>query len=405
MKKKIKKLLVGVCPILLLSLLLIGALAGATDFFIPDSLSLCEGEEARFGSFCEIEPGEVISVGRFSISQNARVKLFGILPLKNIRLDTYENLRLIPGGDVFGLRVAFHGVMVTGISEITTEGGGKSCPAASAGLRCGDIILSINGTPCQSVGDFTERIGSSGGETLTLSVKRQAANLTLSLTPIFSSNEGGYRAGIWVKDSAAGIGTVTFIDPKTGAFGGLGHGIYEAESGTLLPVLRGAVMEVDLSGVQAGRSGAPGELRGHLLENKQGSLLSNTDCGVFGILTDSKEKKAEALPIGLSGSVEVGQATVLCTLEDGVCERYTIEITEIRKNESLTKSFCIKVTDPRLLAVTGGIVQGMSGSPIIQNGRLIGAVTHVLINNPQAGYGIFIENMLQSMPDSIRPAA
>ncbi len=403
--KKIKKFLSAVCEVLLLALVITTLGVGLADFFIPDLISVSEGEKPNLGVFCDIEEEEVLDVGRFSTESRAKVKLFGILPLKDIRLTTYDRLRLIPGGEVFGLKVAFSGVMVTGISEITTSDGGKCCPAASAGLRCGDIILSIDSTPCKAVATFTERIAASNGRPLTLSVKRGEEALTLTLSPVFSQSEGGYRAGIWVKDSAAGIGTVTFIDPETGAFGGLGHGIYEAESGTLLPVSRGTVTAVDLTGVQSGKAGAPGELRGHLEEEKLGSLLSNTDCGVFGVLAGKEKVEKEPIPIGLSSTVKVGPATILCTLEDGKTESYAIEITELRRGDSLTKSFCIKVTDPRLLAVTGGIVQGMSGSPIIQNGKLIGAVTHVLINNPQSGYGIFIENMLRSMPNAIRPLA
>ncbi len=401
--KKIKKILSAVCPILLLALVVLTLGVGLADFLIPDLVAVSEGEKPNLGVFCDIEEGEVIGVGRFFADQRAKVKLFGILPLKDIRLTTYDRLRLIPGGEVFGLRVGFSGVMVTGISEITTSDGGKCCPAASAGLRCGDIILSIDNTPCKTVAVFTERIAASNGKPLTLSVKRGEETLSVTLSPVFSQSEGGYRAGIWVKDSAAGIGTVTFIDPETGAFGGLGHGIYEAESGTLLPVSRGIVTAVDLTGVQSGKAGAPGELRGHLEEEKLGSLLSNTDCGVFGVLAEKEAAAREPIPIGLSHTVKTGPATILCTLEDGKKESYTIEITELRRGESLTKSFCIKVTDPRLLSVTGGIVQGMSGSPIIQNGKLIGAVTHVLINNPQSGYGIFIENMLRTMPSAIRP--
>ncbi len=403
--KKIKKILSAVCPILLLAFVVLTLGVGLADFLIPDLVSVSEGEKPNLGVFCDIEQEEVIDVGLFSTDSRARVKLFGILPLKDIRLTTYDRLRLIPGGEVFGLKVGFSGVIVTGISEITTNDGGKCCPAASAGLRCGDIILSIDNTPCKTVVAFTEKIAASSGKPLTLSVKRGEEALTMTLCPVFSQSEGGYRAGIWVKDSAAGIGTVTFIDAETGAFGGLGHGIYEAESGTLLPISRGTVTAVDLTGVQSGKAGAPGELRGHLEEEKLGSLLSNTDCGVFGVLAGKEETKSEPIPIGLSNTVKIGPATILCTLEDGVRECYAIEITEIRRGDNLTKSFCIKVTDPRLLSITGGIVQGMSGSPIIQNGKLIGAVTHVLINNPQAGYGIFIENMLRSMPSAIRPLA
>ncbi len=404
--KKCRKFLSLVCPVLLFALILAAGAVGLTDFLYPDSLSLFRGESLPGGGLIRVREEETLAVGQYATASRASVSLFGILPVKEIRVNTFEDLKLIPGGDVFGIRIALGGALITGISEIGTEDGGSICPARAAGLRQGDLILSVDGTAVGNAWNFSELIAECGGKSLTLRVRRGKEELTISLTPRQMGKDNRYRAGIWVRDTAAGIGTVTFADAATGAFGGLGHGVYDPDSGALLPLVRGTVLNVGLSGVLPGTAGDPGELQGHLLNEKTGSLLSNTDCGVFGVFSSLPERmqKTEAVPIALSSSVKPGPAEILCTLENGVRKRYRIEITEIRRGkEPLTKNFSIRVTDEELLAATGGIVQGMSGSPILQDGHLVGAVTHVLINDPTAGYGIFIENMLFAMPDSIRP--
>ncbi|MCQ2386251.1 MAG: hypothetical protein MJ078_06220 [Clostridia bacterium] len=208
---------------------------------------------------------------------------------------------------------------------------------------------------------------------------------------------------MWVRETATGIGTVTFISPETGAFGALGHGVCDSETGSLVPMSRGTVTEVELSEIVKGEKGTPGELRGYLTERKIGSVLTNTDCGVFGVFT-KVPGSGTPIPVGSSGEVKTGKASVLCASDGGEVKEYGIDITEIRR-QGQTKSFTIKVTDPELLAKTGGIVQGMSGSPILQNGKLVGAVTHVLVNDPTSGYGIFIESMLSVMPETLAPAA
>ncbi len=401
--RKLRNYTAAVCLFLLFSLIFTAMTVGLADFFIPDSLSVFEDEEAPLGRIGTLEDMECVAVGQFGTTATATVRLLGVLPIKRIEVNTFRRLSLCPGGEVFGIRIALGGAMVTGLSEVTPTAGEASSPGKEAGLRRGDLVTEVDGVSVSGAAVLTEAIASSGGRPLRLTVKRGKENLTITVTPIFSASAGGYRCGIWIKDTAAGIGTVTFVDPHTGAFGGLGHGIYDTEAGRLLPLSRGTVMEVGLTGVSPGAAGDPGELRGHLTDRKTGSLLSNTDCGVFGVFSSPRVSEGDAIPIALSDAVVCGPAEILCTLHDGERRKYGIEITEIRGGSSMTKSFAIKVTDPALLNETGGIVQGMSGSPILQNGCLIGAVTHVMINDPTAGYGIFIENMLRSMPESIRP--
>ncbi|MBQ2718709.1 MAG: SpoIVB peptidase [Clostridia bacterium] len=389
--------------LLLLSLLLIAGVARVADAYIPSAVSVFRGEEPSVPAGITLCPeGEGESRGAVT-TQTATARLFGVLPVKRVKIQSYEARELCPGGGVFGLRIRLGGAMVTSLTAVGGQDGREHRPGREAGLLCGDLITAVDGARITTAEELSRAVAASEGRALSLTVKRGERTQTLSLTPVFSVAAGAYRAGLFVKDQAAGIGTVTFIDPETGAFGGLGHGVYDSETAALLPIERGAVTGVALSGVVAGVPGTPGELRGHLTDEKTGTLLSNTDCGVFGILA-AEAPASEPIPIGLSSSVHVGAASIRCTLSDGVCEEYGIEITEIRKDGGSTKSFCIRVTDARLLERTGGIVQGMSGSPILQDGKLIGAVTHVMISDPTAGYGIFIENML-SVAEEARRAA
>ncbi len=209
--------------------------------------------------------------------------------------------------------------------------------------------------------------------------------------------EDGAQLGVTVRDSAAGLGTITFRDPENGAFGGLGHGICDAETGEVIGMKSGEVTGVLLGGIVRGESGKPGELRGVLRGDSRGLLTENSECGVFGVLKTPVDKSA-AIPVAHKNEVHDGAAQIICTLSDGNKASYSVEIGEINYESEGTKSFTVRVTDDALLRISGGIVRGMSGSPIIQDGRLIGAVTHVLIADPQRGFGIFIENMLDAMP-------
>jgi stage IV sporulation protein B len=206
--------------------------------------------------------------------------------------------------------------------------------------------------------------------------------------------DGEYKLGLTLRDSAAGIGTVTFVDPETGTFGGLGHGICDGDSGEVVPMESGEICGVVLGGVHKGESGKPGELCGILNETTVGSLTKNSECGVFGTVDSTKIKTRDAIAIGRRDEVAEGEATIISTIKNGKSAEYKIKIHDIDRTSTGSKSFKITVTDPTLIALTGGIIRGMSGSPIIQNGKLIGAVTHVLVADPTEGYGIFIENML-----------
>ncbi|MGM9681641.1 MAG: SpoIVB peptidase [Eubacteriales bacterium] len=309
---------------------------------------------------------------------------------------------LIPGGMPFGVQLQTKGVLIVGMSPVNPQGDGV-CPAEEAGIAVRDVILSIGDREVDSVSKVAEILAASGGKELTLTVERAGKRMEKHLKPIRSDKDGIYRAGIWIRDSAAGIGTVTFLCPKSHGFAGLGHGICDPDTGTLMPMSRGSVMNVVIGSVQKGREGSPGELRGYFSGERVGALLGNTECGAYGMLSVLPKNLGDPIPVGNASEVHTGDAYILCTLDDSQSvKKYPIRITKIFDRKRENKNFLVEVTDRDLIAQTGGIVQGMSGSPIIQDGKLIGAITHVMVENPKQGYGIFIENMLERMPELLR---
>ena len=293
-----------------------------------------------------------------------------------------QSLLLVPGGGIFGAKVKQ--------SYVTVQN-----PGDLRELKVGDKIISVNGQKITSVQDVKSAILNLGSSDVTLVCERDGKELTVKVKP--KQTDGEYKLGIVLKDGAAGIGTITYIDPKTGEFGGLGHGICDTDTGEVIDFSEGQVTGVILSGVKKGEEGKPGELSGLLTDKINGTLYANTECGVFGkmdTIPDSLQKAA--IEIAHRDEVHDGEATILSTVKVGAVKEYKIEISHINTASTGTKSFKIKVTDPTLIAITGGVVRGMSGSPIIQDGKLVGAVTHVMVANPTEGYGIFIENMLNA---------
>ncbi len=310
-----------------------------------------------------------------------------------------KDLKVYPGGVPFGVKFLTEGVMIVGLAEVSS-GGKTICPAKVAGLTVGDVILKINDKVPESAGSLSELLQKTQSAPLKILYRRGGKQSTTTLIPVRSDAENRYSTGLYVRDSGAGIGTVTFVIPKTYAFAGLGHGICDAHTGDLIPMQRGSVVDVTISGVVRGLSGAPGEVKGYFSSGKTGTLLGNTHCGVYGVLANLPQKlPMQPISLGLRNELSEGSAYIYTMLDSDCPQRYEIEISEIRRDSTDNKSFTIKVTDKALIAKTGGIIQGMSGSPIIQNGKLVGAVTHVLINDPTCGYGIFIENMLNQMGD------
>lgn len=292
-----------------------------------------------------------------------------------------SNIMLCPGGDVFGVKIRQRNVSVAE---------SRGVPALSPG----DIILSINGTKIQSSNDVKKVMSKCNGDSVTIRAMHKGSEIGIEIRPTLE--DGEYKLGLTLREGAAGIGTITFIDPKTGLFGGLGHGICDGDTGEIVDMQSGEVCGVVLGGVHKGECGKPGELCGILTDEHLGTLTSNNECGVFGIITDTSLIQGEQIGICPKDEVSAGEATIFSTIKNGKMAEYKIEIYDIDKSSDGSKSFRIRVTDPTLKALTGGIVRGMSGSPIIQNGKLVGAVTHVMVADPTEGYGIFIDNMLSA---------
>lgn len=303
---------------------------------------------------------------------------------------------LYAGGIPFGVKFFSRGVVVAGFCDVPASTGAEN-PAQRAGLQKNDVILSVNGKEPESCEDFLAMIEASRGKALDIVFERNGERKETKLYPVYSGEEGRYRSGLFIRQGGAGIGTVTYIDPQTLSFGGLGHGICDAESGTLMPMSHGVVMDVNINGLIKGKNGAPGEIKGSFSSVRRGVVHSNTECGVFGMFSAlPKNFEPKEYPIATRSEVREGKAYILCTLDgSGTAEQYEIEISAINRASRDNKSFTIKICDTALIEKSGGIIQGMSGSPIIQNGRLVGAVTHVMISDPTVGYGIFIENMLE----------
>lgn len=306
---------------------------------------------------------------------------------------------LIPGGNSVGVKMDVKGVLIVGLEEIQNEQKQFVNPGLEAGLEIGDTILEINGIKVYRAQEVINTVNEIRGD-LKLKVRRKDRTINLKLTPVKSAYDGTYKLGVWVKDKTAGIGTLTFYDPTTGRFGALGHGITDAETGKILSVAEGELVNSRVESVKEGKAGTPGEIRGIFYEAEAplGELEKNTEYGIFGNIYTGIENSVYKNPLVVAtrDQVRKGPAEILTTIKGNKVERFAIEIEKVNDQKAAdTRSMVIRVTDQRLLDETGGIVQGMSGSPIIQNGRLIGAVTHVFVNNPGKGYGIFIDWMLQ----------
>lgn len=399
---------------------LMGMLYYYVDSSIPSVIHLRAGEEESFHLGVPAR-GEIVSVsesGESNIPAGAvnidlsrtvtlktaedsayamQVKLFGILPFKQVGIQTIEAQELIPVGSPIGIYVKTDGILVVGTGEFKGEDGTEYSPSRYI-LKSGDYIRKVNGETVTEKDDFIQRIEQCGGKEVILTLERDGEFLELSIKPEKDAT-GDYKIGAWVRDNAQGVGTMTYIDSR-GNFGALGHGITDVDTSTLMHMEDGTLYETDIVDIKKGTTGTPGEMTGMIVYSDDrilGDITSNSSKGIFGICNPKALAMGtrEALPIGLKQEIKLGRAQILCTV-DGSAKYYDVEITALHlDHDNVNRGIELKVTDPKLLELTGGIVQGMSGSPIIQNGKFVGAVTHVLVQDSTKGYGIFIENMLE----------
>lgn len=373
------------------------------DFSVPMEASIM-GEEAAGVLYVNQEPlsEDVINIdllNPFSVSSESlgeyevQLKLFGLFPIKEISLEVIEELEVIPGGDVIGLQIETDGILVLGTGVVTLKDGSNVEPAKGL-LKSGDYIVGINGKMGVTREDLVNSISV---EQIDLTVNRNGQLVQVELQPV-KDYSGKYKLGAWIRTDAQGIGTITYVT-SNGKFGALGHGITDVDTGLLMAIDSGKLYDAEVLSVVKGKNGTPGELIGIIRQSgisQIGEITENCSKGIYGQMKLGMVDEEEAVPIALKQDIEPGAATILCQVDSEVKE-YDIEIERIelgRTNDN--KGLVIKITDEELLKKTGGIVQGMSGSPIMQNGKLIGAVTHVLVNDPTRGYGIFIENMLEN---------
>ena len=319
------------------------------------------------------------------------VSAFGLFPIKTAKVTVTQRRYVTLGGNIFGIRLYTKGVLVVGCDDVQTDKGPIN-PAQRAGIKKGDIILKINGSSVSRNNDIASAVEKSGGETIELTVKRGESIKSVTLLPARSASDGKLKAGIWVRDSSAGIGTMTFFDEKNGMFAGLGHAVCDVDTGERLVISGGDAVNACVKGCYKGTQGTPGELCGVFTKGEIGVLYENCDKGIYGAYDTLPSSKS--VPVALVDEVKEGKAQIVSTVDDNGPQYYNIEITKIYSKTEQQRNMVIKVTDKRLLEKTGGIVQGMSGSPIVQNGMLVGAVTHVFISDPTQGYAIFAQTMI-----------
>lgn len=322
------------------------------------------------------------------------LKLFGIIPVKEVTVTEKAEQKVMVSGEVFGIKLYTDGVIVVGIQEVQTDSGKKS-PSGSAGIEVGDIIVAIDGENVYTSDQVQSILGANNGGSFEVKIKRGERYRDYTVTPVYCEREGCYKAGMWVRDSTAGIGTITFYNKQSGIFAALGHQINDIDTKEIMPMLDGEAVKATVSKIEKSTRGTTGSLECDFTNQTLGKLLSNTDCGIYGAYAEISEC-AKEYPVAAIQEVKKGKATLISTVEKGQPKKYEIEITHIGFNENnREKNMIVKVTDKDLIDKTGGIVQGMSGSPIIQNGKLIGALTHVIVGNPQKGYAVFAQTMAE----------
>ena len=395
-QKKYRKFLWYALVGTLLSLFIL--IYGTMKDHIPDEIFVYADEETDWETFFQeplISYDETVEVSQNG-SYQIRCKWLGVLPLKTIKVHTVEKQEVLVSGSPVGIYMETKGVLVIDSGEITDREGIRRTPAEHI-IQSGDYICEIDGKVLTGKRQLMQLVRENQGEPMELQVIRHQETIKLEMTPV-ETEDGSYKLGIWVRDNIQGIGTLTYVEPN-GTFGALGHGISDADTGERLEISDGDLYRADILSIRKGTAGTPGELRGvinYREENRIGTICGNSQYGIRGQMEPGKYTESmKKIPTGLKQEIQTGKAEIRCDIGAGIRE-YQCEILEIDSNARDTnKCFVLRITDDDLLSRTGGIVQGMSGSPVLQNGKLIGAITHVFVNDPTKGYGIFIENMME----------
>ncbi|MDQ1909513.1 SpoIVB peptidase [Paenibacillus sp. GD4] len=353
-----------------------------------------------------------ISVESYKAGQaEMKLKLFGKIPLKTVKVNVVPDLKVIPGGQTIGVKLKSAGVLVVGHHLVSVAEDKKISPGEEAKIQLGDLIVKMNGKAITDVSKVADLVKAAGEakKPLELTVQRNGQTIDIPLQPAYDVVDKAYRLGLYIRDSAAGVGTLTFYAPDQGVYGALGHVITDMDTQTPIVVGGGEIVHSNVTSISKSQNGEPGEKRAQFSKESKvlGNIEKNTQFGIFGKMYGAPDHSLtnQALPVAFAEEVKEGPAQIYTVLGGQKVEKFDIEVVHVAKQDfPATKGMVIKITDPRLLDKTGGIVQGMSGSPIIQNGKVIGAVTHVFVNDPTSGYGCFIEWMLQDAGIMLRPS-
>ena len=337
------------------------------------------------------------TAGTFELNLN----LFGTIPVKEIDVNVIPKTKVVPMGNLIGAKLYTSGVLVVGMSEIQGDDQQKHKPYEGSGIEEGDMIVEMDSKKIANTDELVETVNSSKGKVIQIKYVRNDETITTSIQPI-KSEDNEYKLGLWVRDAAAGVGTLTFYEPSTGKFAALGHGIVDVDTGDIINIANGELVTSNLVAIKKGEKGTPGEIKGSIDSGVTiGNISKNTNFGVFGLVSNKNNLNlngAKEYEVALRSEIQTGEAEIICELENEKKEQYKIEISKIyTSNNYDNKSMMIKITDERLLQKTGGIIQGMSGSPIIQNGKFVGAITNVLVSDPTSGYAIFGDLMVKQM--------
>jgi stage IV sporulation protein B len=401
--------------ILLVSLISIGFSSFFQEYInIPKSITVFEGQQLQLEKAVPVsvslnhnnssvslrDKKNTINISGSEQGNNEMLLELAGFPIKKVDVNVLKDFKVIPGGQSIGVKLNSVGVLVVGHHQVNTNEGKKS-PGEIAGIKVGDIITKINGQRIEKMSDVAPFVKDSGekGKPLQVVISRESGEYTTNLQPLKDENEESYKLGLYIRDSAAGIGTMTFYEPKSMKYGALGHVISDMDTKKPIVVADGQIVRSTVTSIEKGSNGDPGEKLARFSSDREviGNIKRNSPFGIFGELNKdiSNGISDKALPISLSHQVKEGPAQILTVVDNDKVELFDIEIVStIPQKFPATKGMVLKVTDKKLLEKTGGIVQGMSGSPIIQDGQLIGAVTHVFVNDPTSGYGVHIEWML-----------
>lgn len=348
---------------------------------------------AEYGGTKLSQTGKTNNIGE---DFDVKLKAFGIIPFSSVNVEVVDELHVAVLGTPFGMKLYTEGVLVIDLTTVETESGNIN-PAENAGIKKGDYIVSVDGKKVYTNEDLASAVEASAGNKMKFQIKRNGKTKFISFCAVISKETGNYKIGLWVRDSSAGIGTLTFYSPASGIVCGLGHGVCDEDTGELLELNSGEIVTAEIVSVEKGSAGSPGQLKGKFTYKTIGAIDKNSENGVYSNLK-GKISLSNLTEVALKQEIKDGEAQILCTSKGSTPKLYKCRVKK-RSSAYLspTQNMIITVTDEELLNITGGIVQGMSGSPIIQNGKLIGAVTHVLIDDPTSGYGIFAENMLETV--------